>query len=224
MSGAEEEDEYVSARLEATLALAVRFVDAFTGRVPTGPPSGLPLVSMAGFDTEPTVATGGYAVFRERPPTPPTLVVDGRGRFLDDRVPVDPGTLAADPPVAEVLLTPAPAYAFPPVTTLVYGLVRDAAGVPVTGADVTVAGTAVETETTRTGEFVLYVTDQPGWEVVDEGGTVFVRVAGENPQITVSHDDAGTGSVRFEVRAARVTTALLTLDGATLTVEETRSR
>lgn len=224
MSGAGEEDEYVSARLEATLALAVRFVDAFTGRAPAGPPSGQPRVSMADFEATTTLATGGYAVFRERPPTPPTLVVDGRGRFLDVRVPVDPGTLAADPPVAEVRLTPAPAYAFPPGTTLVYGMVRDAGGVPVTGAAVTVAGTAVETETTRTGEFVLYVTDQPGWEVVDDGGTAFVRVAGENPQITVSHDDVGTGSTRLEVRADRVTTAVLTLDGPTLAVEETRSR
>jgi hypothetical protein len=224
VSGTGEEDEYVSARLEATLALAVRFVDAFTGRAPIGPLSGQPRVSMADFEVTPTVATGGYAVFRERPPTPPTLVVDGRGRFLDDRVPVGPGTLAADPPVAEVRLIPGPAYAFPPGTTLVYGLVRDAGGLPVTGADVTVAGTAIETETTRTGEFVLYVTDQPGWEVVDDAGTAFVRVAGENPQITVSHDDAGTGSARIEVRADRVTTAVLILDGTTLTVEGTRSR
>lgn len=224
MSGTGEADEYVSARMEATLALAVRFVDAFTGRAPTGPPSVQPRVSMADFEATPTAATGGYAVFRERPPTPPILVVDGRGRFLDDRVPVDPGTLADDPPVAEVRLTPTPAYAFPPGTTLVYGLVRDAGGAPAVGADVTVTGTAVETATTRTGEFVLYVADQPGWTVVDDAGTAFVRVAGEDPQITVSRDGVGTGSARIEVRADRVTTAVLTLDGATLTVEETRSR
>lgn len=221
---ADDTDEYRSARMEATLALAVRFVDEFTGRPPTGRPSERPAVSMADFDTAPTVTSDGYVVFRERPPTPPTLVVDGRRRFLDDRVTVTPATLAADPPIAEVPVTPTPAYSFPPGTTLVYGLVRTAAGAEVTGATVTVTGTSVETETTRTGEFVLYVTDQTGWEVVDDAGTAFVRVGGQDPEVVVSHDDVGTGAAGIEIRADRTTTALLTLGETTLAVAETRFR
>ena len=158
---------------EATLSVAVRLVDAFTGDRPEEV-----TLSVDPVDAEPVTNRSGYHVFLDLAAAELTLTVDGGDAYADERrrVVLDPDAVeesdaadgAASPDdvethvvtdVSEALtieLTPTPAYAFPTSATVVRGHVRTGDGDPVAGATVTLREFDPVVETTETGEFAVW--------------------------------------------------------------------
>lgn len=205
---------YVEAGERTTrVSLAIKLVDAVTGKRPVGSPT----VRVGNSDADPVVTPSGYRVFLDLDPGTVSVTVDGGTRYLDTRRdsvsvvdvsapdtdvdPSDPATL----PVAEVSLLPSPAYQFPPGTTRVRGHVSDSGGDPVSGAAVSIRGLDYTSETNASGEFALFVPDVTADDVVAEGGRKLVQVEGDDPVIEVEHPSLGTTSDAVAVEEGALT-------------------
>jgi hypothetical protein len=142
----------MSALLETRLqrvSLAVRLMDDLTGRPARGPIS----VTLQGRAGLPVANAGGYFVFSDLP----TGTVQVRVRadaYLPEAFDVTLPLPNPREPVREVTLRPSRLYGFPSGSTLLRGVVRDAAGGPVAGASV--QGVGRDTRTGEDGRFVAY--------------------------------------------------------------------
>jgi hypothetical protein len=96
--------------------------------------------------------------------------------------------------VATVNLRPNPAYPFPGGSSLIRGIVYDAAANPVPDALVSVLGKPIANKTTKNGEFVLYFTELTGADIQKVNGRKFIkgngsqeiRIQAEHPALGVS--------------------------------------
>ncbi len=126
------------------------------------------------------------------------------------------------------VLTPSPAYPFPPGATLLRGVVKDKDGAPVRGARVSVDARAVETATDVNGEFVLFFRKlkyegegKPDNDLCKVDGVYYVVAKGGSAseiELTLSakKEAVGTGEATVKVAAARTT--LLDAEGKKITV------
>lgn len=80
--------------------------------------------------------------------------------------------------IIRVKLRPNPSYPFPFGATLLRGTLRDSDGNPISGADAKVAGSALETKTSKNGDFVLYFPASQG----DASIQVKVKPEGRPPK------------------------------------------
>ncbi len=97
----------------------------------------------------------GYYVFTQMPETTVTVRVETKYYVLRE-VSVNIPALNARNPVVAVTMKPNSLYPFPTGTTLVRGIVVDAGAHPLSGATVSVAGSAVTNTSEADGRFVLY--------------------------------------------------------------------
>jgi hypothetical protein len=190
---------------QTTLAFAVRLVDAFTG----GQPEDV-TVELADEPATPVRNPSGYHVFVNLDADVVTVVVDGDGRYRDERrtvvlpdapddattpddaAPSDETVVVTDAsePV-EIELTPTPSYSFPKSTTVIRGHVETADGTPVAGASVSLREFDPVVETTETGEYALWV-PATGEDVRRRDGrnVVVVDGSGGNGQALTDGDGA----------------------------------
>lgn len=168
-----------------TLSLAVKLVDAVTGR----PPVGNPRVRIEGIDSEPVENPSGYHLFFDLDPVDDlvSVNVDAGKRYQDESCEVDLSDRDLREPL-EIELLPVASYEFPAGSTVVRGHVLDADGNEVDGAHVSIRGLDSSTETGETGEFALFLGGNDALDV--EGGNgeerkKVVKVDGGDPTIEI---------------------------------------
>lgn len=169
----------------STLSLAVKLVDAVTGRRPAGNPR----VRIEGSDAKPAQNLSGYHLFVDFEPVddPVTVHVDTGERYQDQSREVDLSDRDPSRHV-EIELAPAVSYPFPAASTLVRGHVLNGDGAGVDGASLSVRSLDHSIETDATGEFVLFFGGDGELEFVrDEGeeGGKRVKVDGSDPVIEI---------------------------------------
>jgi len=192
---------------EVSLALAVKLVDAVSGRSLGSAPT----VSIDGVHAEPTLNPSDYWLFLSPPVSLPDdsveVTVETGWQYVDATytVPADDDVSLDDlePPAVVLEVFPAVDYDFGAAATVVLGRVEHA-GDPVEGATVSLAGTDLRTRTDSDGSFALAVEgivrspeatseplrvdpaeDPPRPVSVYDGGT------SSPPQLSVEHDDLG---------------------------------
>lgn len=215
------------------LALAVRLVDAYTGQpvpvrqVRAARPrrerahgrrrnaTDVLTVSIRDVDADPITNPSGYLLyFREDFPDNSgeiELLVEGGGRYVDRRVPVDLSDPERDRQTPlEIELGPLPAYQFPTGATLVRGgvFVIDDEVDDTDDIDLREFGEAgvklnfesfdATSSTTTTGEFVLPLTGITAADV-DDG---MVQVGGDDPVLRIEppHEELDDVSIPVEIR------------------------
>lgn len=180
------------------LSLAVKPVDARTGRRPVGRPR----VSVTGIDVKPVENRSGYQVFVDLWDEPPnrslTVSVDGRGYYRDEAREVNPTNLNSAGSAVVVKLVPK-------YSTLVRGYVRDGSGEGLSGAKLSVRTLGFSTETDADGEFFLFFERLPSENVTTENGRKLVKVNGEDPTIEATHLEQGETTATLPVEVGKVT-------------------
>lgn len=141
--------------IEVTLALAVKPVDAVTGR----PLRDQATVSMADVPEAPRLNPSGYWLFLTPPVELPgetvTVTIEPPYRYIERTEHVDVDEL--ETPAIRIELYPSTAYDFTADRTRLQGRVEDDAGEPVVDATVAIKHTESETRTDTDGSFVLVV-------------------------------------------------------------------
>ena len=154
------------ATLTTTLSFAVDLINPVTN----GQPGDDVSVNLTDAPAEPVTNPSGFRLFFEVAEDPVTLRVDGGDRFFDEQTTVTHGGLHTgdqppDPKVAQIELTPTPAYQFALGTTLLRGVVTDdplpdgdgVGDATVSLADVPTEESSVDAPTTESGEYVLCI-------------------------------------------------------------------
>lgn len=135
-----------------TISAALRPVDTFTG----GAPFGSLRIGLVESIQPPLPHPEGFVLFADLPAGDYTTRVNGQ--FFDHHpaLSFDPAEL--DPVAGAVTLNlqPSPRYPFPAATTLVRGLVHDAADEPIAGVAVQVQSGGPVARTNAAGEFVFF--------------------------------------------------------------------
>jgi hypothetical protein len=205
-----------------SLSLAVRVVDAFTGRSPRRAFD----VSVDGVDATPVRGRRGHYLFLDADlPSSASVTVEVTGsRWYEDAS--EPVSLSADdeptPPAINprqtpvtVEMVPTAEYSFPPATTLVRGVVRDERGGvdrPLAGAAVSVVGLDRTAITNDVGEFVFFFQPSPdgATSVVREDGQWLTKVNDNDPTLVATYESVDTDPVSVRVEAGRTARAGLT--------------
>jgi len=184
------------------VSLALRLLDDLTDR----PASGAVSVSLPGRPYQPVRNQTGYFVFADLPAEAVQILVRS-GVYLPEDLSVTLPLPDPRSPTRDVTLRPSRAYPFPPGSTLVRGVVEDAAGVPVSGASI--QGVGRSTRTGPDGRFVAYFKGLTEDDITVDGrkrlvkapdGTtdlkLTVALSGFPPrQVTVSSLEEGTTRV-----------------------------
>jgi hypothetical protein len=169
--------------IEVALALAVKPVDAVTGR----PLRDEATVSIAGVHEAPRLNPSGYWLFltppAELPADPVTVTIDAPYRYIDRTKEVRVDDL--ETPALRVALYPSTAYEFASATTRIEGTVEDDAGKPIADAIVRIENTDLETQTDTDGSFVLAIEGIVAREFA-EGDALRVDPA-EDPTLVRDH-------------------------------------
>jgi hypothetical protein len=141
--------------------------------------------------------------------------------YLDEEVALGVPASPPESPVVTILLHPRPSYPFPPGTTLVRGLVRDAADKPVADARVDIVGRNIANHSVHNGEFVLPFGALREQDVIRVNRKTFVKGNGDQNELTspptpptlltvrATHPSHGTVTTTTEVQEG--TTAFVRL-------------
>ena len=140
------------------VSFAVRLIDDFTTQ-----PSliGSTEVFITGTGEIATSKPTDYHLFTNLTATNVTVRIENK-HYAPKEVAVNIPALEARNPVTVQTLKPSVLYPFPPGSTLVRGIVVDAAQRPIQGAHVSVTGAALANDSGEDGRFVLY------WRPLDE--------------------------------------------------------
>ncbi len=175
--------------IEVALALAVKPVDALTGR----PLRDEAAVSIADVRPAPCLNPSGYWLFLtppvELPDDPVTLTIETPPRYIDRTIDVFVDDL--EPAALRVQLYPSTAYDFARGRTRVQGTVEDDDGEPVSDAIVRIGHTDLETRTDTDGRFILAIDGIVSTEFAENGDALRVDPDSDDP--TLVRDYGGDG-------------------------------
>ena len=148
----------ITERTFSRVSFAVRLIDEFSTR-----PSliGTTQVFITGTGETAIPKPTGYHVFTDLTGTNVTVRIENKN-YAPKEVAVNIPALDARNPVTAQMMKPSVLYPFPPGSTLVRGVIVDAAQRPIRGAHVSITGGAVSNESGDDGRFVLY------WGPLDE--------------------------------------------------------
>ncbi|MCL7412022.1 MAG: hypothetical protein M8353_00175 [ANME-2 cluster archaeon] len=141
-------------------------------------------------DTQPVKNPGGYYIFLDIKGNNDTVLVQGGDHYFDnksEKITFD--ELDTLSPVVHITLKPTPSYPFPSSATLIRGCVIDTQNNGISGAALTVKKTEFETQTTTTGEFVIYFRGFNEYNIETVNGKKMVKIDGKNPVLNIEHTD-----------------------------------
>ena len=139
-------------RTGSSVSFVVQVLDDLTGRAAL---AGATDVFITETGQRPIRTPSGFYVFTGPTATQVTVRIENK-YYFPKQAAVDITTLDSRNPVTTQTVKPGYLYPFPAASTLVRGLVRDAANHPVPGAQISVTGATVGNESETDGRFVLY--------------------------------------------------------------------
>lgn len=191
------------------VSLAVALVDAYTGERPIGRVR----VFLRDLSQEGIQNPSGYFLFLNLPDGSYTLRVESE-HYQDEELVINIPTSPPENPLVNMFLQPRPSYPFPPGATLMRGLVRDAAGNPITEAHAEVVGKNITNRSGERGEFVLHFGALKESDVIKENSKTFVKGNGTKViTLRVEQPAYGSKSVQITggVQEGTTTSVLITL-------------
>jgi len=169
--------------LTSNLNFAVLLIDEYTQEGPAG------RVEVKLKDDGPTAKKNlsGYFLFTDLVPGVYTVSVESDCYSTVEEA-VDTSILDAKNPVVQIVLKPNSQYSFPAGATLLRGVVTN--GSPVPGADVSVTGKTIITNTDERGEFVLHFRG-----IKTETITIVIQKGGDTKSVGATIEEGKTTSV-----------------------------
>jgi hypothetical protein len=161
------------------VSLAVVLVDSSTN----APAIGRVRVLLQELAQEGRVIPSGYFLFVNIRDGLYTVQVESE-HYLDEEVVLSVPASPPEYPVVTILLHPRPSYPFPPGTTLIRGLVRDAVDQPVANARVDIVGRNIANHSVQNGEFVLAFGALREQDVIRVNRKTFVKGNGDQNELT----------------------------------------
>jgi hypothetical protein len=179
---------YIGDVVSSHLAFAVLLVDEYTQE---GPAGGVEVKLKEG-GPKATKNLSGYYLFTGLTPGVYTVNVES-DYFSTVQESVDTSTLNPKNPVVQIVLKPSPGYPFPAGATLLRGVVTGGSAVP--GADVSVIGKTMTTNTNERGEFVLFFRG-----IKTESITIVIKKGGDTKSVGATIEEGktiSTGTITF---------------------------
>ena len=168
--------------LTSNLSFAALLIDEYTQEGPVGRVE----VKLKEEGLKATKNLSGYFLFTDLAPGVYTVSVEA-DHYSTVEEAVDTSILDAKNPVVQIVLKPNSQYSFPAGATLLRGVVTN--GSPVPGADVSVTGKTITTNTDERGEFVLHFRG-----IKTEAITVVIQKGGDTKSVGATIEEGKTVS------------------------------